>query len=819
MSKKKKHKLPVQSAAPIVRSLEDSPYYVPAVFFILLIGLVILFSSFLFGDGKLLYGTDMLTAGVYHRSFLVEHFKEHGVVPQWDPHTFGGMPYVDAFHGDIFYPFAVLKFFIPLYFHLGFNLFLHIFFAGIFMFLTARQFKLGKTASLFAAAGYMFAPFLISLVAPGHEGKIYVTALFPLVILFLNRGFEKNPFFNFTTMGMIIGIIIVSPHPQMSYFTLWAAGLYTAYKLVVLYLEKKSITPLIKPASLAAYAVFLGLLLSAIQFYPGYVYTTHFSPRADTKSGWDWATSWSLHEEEAMSLVIPEFAGTYNRAGKTYYWGKNVFKDNSESTGVLLILMSWIGLFFSRNRERWFFGGLALFVFIYALGGTTPFFKIFYAVIPKVESMRAASMIMFIFLFAISLLAAMGVQAVIDWKNENPVRRKKLLYLLFGFPAALLVLALLFSAAGPKMISIWTSLFYSEAVSTQVQQGITKFDLAINNLGAVQSGAWFAFLFSALLVFVCWNQLNFKKTTILMSAVILLPMIDGMRFNSKFIGVSDPERFLGSTIISDYLKRKPEQFRTFDLSRGVLPMSHLPQNGLDIVKGYHGNQLRWYDDLLGGPSLKNQLNPRFLNLVGTRYLVVPQDAKFPIDYFGPEPTEVESSFGSLSILLNPNAYDRAYLVNQYQVIPDRQDIYPQVLEGQADLKSLVYLEEEPELAIPPDSLAGDSAWIKLYATDSILVGVNCTSNRLLILTDNYYDSWKIFIDGSPAKLMRAYGSFRAVAVPAGAKEVFFKYESERYARGRLITSITSLYLLIVFGFFFVRNRFRKEDAIEPTEES
>lgn len=813
MSKKDKAKQSQPAVRRPGRSWEESPLFVPLMFGVMLIVLVILFGTFLFSDGKMLYGTDMLTAGVYHRSMLVDYFKEHHEIPQWDPHVFGGMPYVDAFHGDIFYPFAVLKFFIPLYFHLGLNLVLHIFFAGVFMYLAARQFKLGKTASLFSAASYMFAPYLISLVSPGHEGKIYVTALFPLVMLFLDRGFEKKPFLNFSILGLILGIIIVSPHPQMSYFTLWAAGLFTVFKLIMLWREKKSIVPLMKPATLASYAVVIALLFSAIQFYPGYYYTTHYSPRADTKSGWEWAISWSLHEEEAFSQFIPEFAGTFDRTDKSFYWGKNQFKDNSESVGVAAIFLSWIGFFFAKRKEAWFFGGLALFAFIYALGDTTPIFKLFYYLIPKVKSLRAPSMIMFIFLFGVALLGGMGVQRVIDWKNNGEAMvRKKLIYLLIGFPAFLFLAAFLFSFAGPKMISLWTSLFYNDAATTVVQRGITKYDLAVRNLPAIQSGAWFAFLFAALGAFLLWRQLSAYGTVVMASILVLIPMLDGARFNSRFIGVADPHRFFDQTQLTQHLSSQPGKFRTLNLTGAILPKSLLPQQGIDDVTGYHGNQLRWYDDLLGGMELKNWTNPRLLNLVGARYILIPSDASFPSDYFGMIPAWVEMNFGNINVVENRNAFERAYLVNQYEVIRDRQNIYPKVLTGADDLKTKVYLEEEPELVMSQDMIMRDSAAIVRYEQDSIEVAVNCTVNRLLVLTDNYYDSWHAYVDGKPVKLLRSYGSFRAVAVSAGAKQVVFKYESGRYRTGKLITFATSLYLLGVFGFFFAKGRFGKKES-------
>ncbi|MCH8027594.1 MAG: hypothetical protein IID63_05665 [candidate division Zixibacteria bacterium] len=790
-------------------NIERSPYYVPAAFALMLLGLIILFSDFLFSD-NMLYGSDMLTAGIYHRSMLVEYFNAHGQIPQWDPHVFGGIPYVDAFHGDIFYPFSVLKFFIPLYFHLGFNLILHIFFAGVFMYLAARQFKLGKTAALFSAASYMFAAYLVSMVAAGHEGRIYVTALFPLVMLFLDRGFEQKQFLNFSILGLILGIIIVSPHPQMAYFSLWAVGFYSLFKLIVLWRENEKILSIIKPASLAAYAVVIALLLSAIQFYPGYIYTTEFSPRAIQRESESWSTSWSMHEEEVASLFIPEFSGTSfprlpfvsRKTEQSSYWGKNYFKDSSESAGVVPLFLALFALVFVRRKEKYFFGGLALFALIYALGATTPIFKIFYYLIPKVKSLRAPSMIMFIFSFSIALLGGMAVQAIMDWrKSGNVARRRKINYLLFGFPALMFLLALLFNIAGNEMLSAWNSLFYSDIATTVVRQGVTKLDLAMLNLPAIQSGAWMAALFTALVALITWLFLSGKAAVAILSLLIVLPVIDGVRFNRRFVDVLDPLTYFGAKAYTVFLQAQPGQFRVLNLTRDV-PKSILPQFGIEVVTGYHGNQLRWYSALMGGPKFENRSNRHFLNLVGAKYVLIPANAMIVDDYFGEIPTTTAAIIGNVKILQNHNALERVYLVNDYQVFEDRRYIYPYILRGGDDLSQFVYLEKEPDIKMSTDSLGSDSAWIISRAMDSVVVGLNCSSNRLLVLTENYYDSWQVFVDGRPAELLRSYGTFRAVAVPKGAKQVLFRYTSERYATGKLITFVTSLYLLAVFGFYF-----------------
>ena len=244
---------------------ESYKYYTPIFILALLIGVIILFNDFLFSD-KMLNGSDTINAGIFFRHLYVEYFKAYGSVPVWNPYIFGGLPFVDAFHGDTYYPLSILKFFGNFYRDLGLNLVIHIFLAGIFMYFTARQFRLSRLASTLSAVAYAFSGFLVSLVAPGHDGKIFVTTLFPLTILFLDRAFERKALLNFTLLGLVIGVIILSPHPQLSYYSLWAIALFGLFRLVNLYLQSKSIVKTLVPASLLVYAVVIGLLISAQEF-------------------------------------------------------------------------------------------------------------------------------------------------------------------------------------------------------------------------------------------------------------------------------------------------------------------------------------------------------------------------------------------------------------------------------------------------------------------------------------------------------------------------------------------------------------------------
>ncbi len=791
---------------------ESYKYYFPVLLTIMIIGVTLIFREFLFSD-KMLYGSDTITAGIFFRHFYVDYFTTTGNVPLWNPYIFGGMPFIDAFHGDIFYPLSVLKFFGNLFRMLGLNLVIHIVLAGIFMYFTARQFRLGRLASSVAALAYMFSGFLISLVAPGHDGKIFVTALFPLTMLFLERGFEKKPLLNFSLLGLVIGTIILTPHAQLSYYTLWAVALYGAFKLVILYKETKRIGSLIKPSVLLSWAVLVGLLLSAVQFYPGYIYTTEYSPRADTKRGWEWATSWSMHEEEALSLVVPEFSGADTKLGQLY-WGKNTFKDNSEYAGVIPLFLAIIGVFFYRSRKAIFFGILALFAFIYALGATTPLFKVFYYVIPNVKSLRAPATIMFVFLFGVSLLAGMGLQFLIDRAREfSDKTRRNLNKYLVGASGLLLLGALLYGIAGESMLSLYASIFYDNIAS--IRPGGAKWNAALTNLPHIQSGFWISFLLVGLTAGAVYLFVNKKAGRIILFLIPLLIMIDGIRFNTRFVSTYDYTQDTTPNQLTDFLKALPGHYRILDL--GVFRDDYLPFFDIPVIKGYHGNQLRWYDDLMGGPMLTEYRNPNFLNLAGAGYILGPTDRARYANLFPALPLTAVMNFGSVSVYRNETVLPRAFLVGNYMVEGDRKNIYPLVHRGTIDLRNTVILEEQPDIQLPPtessENEAMSPAEIISYAVDSVVVQTASDHKGLLVLTDNWYFAWKAFVDGVERPVYRANGSFRAVPLEGGSHTITFKYDNSRNVLAEIITLLTLAVVGIILAAYlaaYLKTRYKAD---------
>jgi hypothetical protein len=781
------------------------------LFALLFVAVIALFNVFVFSD-KMLASSDQILAGVFFRSFYVDYVAEHGAVPVWNPYQFCGIPYIDGFHGDTFYPFSTIKFFMSAYRALGWNMLLHVFLAGITMFGCARAFKRSQMASTLAAVSYMFATYFISQVAPGHDGKMFVTALFPLTLMFIELGFRSKPVMYFSLLGLTIGIIILTPHPQMAYYTLWACAFYMVFKLITSFIDRKSIPSLISPTTLFVGAVIIGLAISAIHFYPGYTYITEYSPRSDEKRGEEWARSFSLHWEETASLVVPEFCGV-NTDKERSYWGKNGFKDNSEYAGAVPLLMALVAVIMVRSRKTWFFGGLALFAVIYGLSGNTPFFYLFYHLIPNVKSTRAWSMIMFLFSFSISLLAAFGLDFIIEQSRKLKGQQRRTFGIaLFGLPAIVFIGALFFASAPEAAIGIWKGIFHNN-MAPQINMVLQ------NHLSSISAGFWITSMFLIAASVVAWMYSRKKVAVLMLWVIIAAGFVDAYRFDLKFIRTFDQKATFSSSPLVDYFKSVPGKFRVLDLTGlRYLPTNYLPMFGIEEMTSYHGNQPRWYHKLLGGTAMRNMINLNLMNMTNTRYILISPGSQIRGDQLTGAGFPEVNRWQDFQVFENPIANDRAYLVHEWVIDSSEDNIDQMILMQSFDPRKQVGLFKDPGIEMVTDTaaIASDEVILESYENDYIGIKTRSQADGVLVLADNWYPDWKAFVDGQEVEVMRANGAFRGVVMPSGEHQVEFKYISSTQKTGRWLTIAGLLAVVVgVVGSVIPR---RKESNSEADEE-
>ncbi|MGH7648113.1 MAG: hypothetical protein ACREND_08335, partial [Gemmatimonadaceae bacterium] len=353
--------------------------------------------------------SDQYKGGYAFREFAAASLRAGHGFPLWNPYLFGGMPFVAAMNGDIFYPTFLLRLVMPVDVAMTWGFIIHIVLAGLFTYLLLRVCRFSFLGSLAGGLAYMMGGPISSYVSPGHDGKLFVSALLPLVLLLLVRGIRDGRNWVWGVLAIVIGLACLSPHPQLFQYALLMSGAFALWVAFGTDDGPKLERPVaLKRLGAALGAVCLGTLMGAIQYTSVFQYVP-WSPRAGGLSGWEHATSYSFPPEELINTYIPQFTGMFE-----HYWGRNGIHLHSEYIGAVVLMLALLGVAQAWRTERRGFARFWLGTFVVALlwtlGGFTPFYHIVYALIPGTKYFRAPSTMVFVVGLSIAVFAALGVE-------------------------------------------------------------------------------------------------------------------------------------------------------------------------------------------------------------------------------------------------------------------------------------------------------------------------------------------------------------------------------------------------------------------------
>jgi hypothetical protein len=746
--------------------------------FIALFLTILLFRKFIFSDG-MLFGTDTIAAGVFFRAFYADFVRTYHMLPLWDPYIFCGLPFVDAMHGETFYPFAGLKFFMPFFQALGYKLVIHVFLAGITSYHCAKSFKISRLSSAFVGLSWMFAANFVSLVYGGHGGKMYVMTIFPLSVFLLNRAFEKRRTFHFMLLGGSIGLMVLTAHVQMAYHALWGLGLYFLWRLYGARHEGwRPVRGLVLKFVLA---LGLGVTLAAVQLIPPYIYLNRYSPRAEGGRGYEFATSWSLHPEEVASLVFPDFSGLDIGPGEGDYWGRNFFKINSEYGGVIPLVLAFFAVW-AGWRQNLFWVVIAILALIYGLGANTPLYWLFYWLVPGVRVFRAPSLITFIFTFSVALLAGKGLDRLRSTGDGKDVERS--IRFLFILISTLAGVALLVTAFPQGFFSVWRSILYS---------GISSEKLAV--LAQAEGQIARGLLFTAIMLVLAfvsvyatrssWSK-NFPIVVLLLSAISVL---DLWRIDSRFIQVVPPSNYFAKDRVIEFLQSQEGKFRVFPLP-GTYSQNFCAHHRIEEITGHHGNELRRYRELTEGENLSRL---SLLNLLNVKYILTREKLSHRLF------REVMSE-GGVTVYENLEVLPRAFVVHRYELLEDAAGVRERLLDDSFDYRHTILLEEDPGMHLDEQDYGiSENEWAKVVADSINSFTIECSLEKpgFLFVSDNFYPSWKASVDGEEAPVRRADYTFMAVALGEGTHRVHFRFVSLPLRIGASISLASLVFLLFM----------------------
>ena len=781
---------------------------------------LLLFREFVF-SGEMLYGSDTLSLGYVAREFFAEALRE-GTFPLWNPVILGGTPFLDSLAGgDALYPTSLLLVLMEPFRALGWKLVIHVFLAGLFMYGWVRSLERSRIAAFLAGLAYLLAPFMVTLVFPGHDGKIFVTALTPALFWATEMALRRGGLLAFAGMAAVIALVILTTHFQQAYFLFGAVGIYALVRCLLLW-RSGSLEP---PRAVGRFGIFLlfsvlGAGVAGVQLLPAVEYVTEFSRRTATTTRADaggsvaYSSSWSLHPEEVASLVVPEFPGVNVSGGADWtentYWGRNPFKLNHEYAGLVVLLLALLSFVGAPGRGIRFtlagIGGVAL---LYALGTHTPVWRIFYEVVPGISLFRAPSIAAFLFGFAAVTLMAFGVDRILAAGRGARARERgekkggdvsgatssdnTLLLVLLVLTGALLVGTVL--ASSGILTSLWVDLLYRS-----LEPGKTTALAAAGPF--ITRGFFLATLLAGATAVLVWAlRRGFLTPGLWMGGMALLIVVDLARVDAPFIQTMDFQRWAAPDPNIQYLQDRQEEeppFRLLAMGGNQSGQNVKPgMYDIELAAGHHPNDLARYRELIGmaGSGLPRnffreaegrlELDLSLLSVLNVRYVL------WPVRRFGGLP---QGEVVMATTLGDGTPYEavyeiptlpRARLVGRAVILPD-QEAVARIRSPDFRPAQEVTLPEAPPLELPGTPVEGEVRWLE-RGLNAMRLHVETSEPALLVLAENWYPAWKARVGGEETPVLRANHTLRAVPVPPGTHEVEVYYDRGWYGTSLLVT--------------------------------
>ena len=748
--------------------------------------------------------------------------KTEGVDVLWMPYFFSGMPTfgnVAYLPHNVSYVQTAVQWLLNLLYLNGAWTWLvvYYFLGGVSMFFLMRTWNFTRPAALIAALTFMLSPYMVGLAGEGHGSKLMALSYLPLVVLLTHLLFERRDALSVGLLGGAIGTLMLTNHMQIVYYIFIFCALFLLYHIVFDAREKPG-RALVK-AGLFAGALALGFCVSSYIYLSVYEYA-QYSMRGGGTTGaagglaYDYATSWSWHPGELITLLIPGFYGMKAE----YYWGPMIpWTNSSVYVGLVPILFGGIALAFRRTRFVLFFGLMTLVLILLSFGNNLSLlYQPLFQYLPFFNKFRSPEQILHLLPFVTGVLAAAGFTALVaSRERDSGIDAGKLaqgLLISGGVILALFLLALLFQTS--LLESLPGTMFLKAGQTEQLQQQYgARAPRAIAQIRQMRFDVfWKDYVkFSLLSVALCglvvaWLKGRIREWTFA-GAVIVLVTVDLSLVGAKYIDPK-PRQNLEQAFRPDatitYLQGQPGLFRLF---AGIDPGDPLYMDnafafhGLQSITGYSPAKLKIYQTLLDScmyrrPDPSFPINMNIVDMLNVEYLVL--HARLPEPKF--QMVNVDQAQRTLTYR-NPGALPRAFYVAEAYAASGDADVF-RVLNSPLfnPARTAILYKRLPQEIMPVDSTHVPR--ILSYKSREIRISTDAPAPALLVLSEVYYPAgWKAFIDGTESEIYRTNYVLRSVLVPGGTHEVVFSFDPPLYRIGWIITNAAwgLVVLCVAFG--------------------
>jgi hypothetical protein len=789
----------------------------------LLAVLILFFSKILF-TGQIIRAPDITNEFIWN----VKHFREMGFLDLfrlnlnagWDMFANGGGSEGGGTLSMQFLLYRSLLFWlIPSPANIAWFIVLHLFFGAAGVWFCCRAVGASRFAAFLGGLIFALAPEIASLINAGHVQKIATISFAPWAFYFLERGFQTRRFIYPLTVGVVLAFQFFNMHWQIAYYTCLCVGAYGVFRSIGILVEEHRAGGRAVARLIGLNAVVLLFFLStvAISLVPVATWSKDTTRGAATganqgKGGLnvEEAMSWSLPPEELATMVIPGLVGFSRQEGagnsadiKAYYWGRMAFTQTTDYMGLLPWLLLPLPLIFRRDRYTWLALGGIVGGLLFSMGRFTPFYWLLYEHFPGVSNFRVPKMMMIIPVLGLALLAARGLDCLLDEELRRTKGFRRWTAGILGLPLLLLGLLALEYAAR----DFWVNALYPLlAEPTRFEQGPQLIAQRWNNLVRETGIAVFVAAAHALVLFSYLRGWVGARAVPYLLA--LLYLADVGRVDAKYMLLQPPPPAVKGERPAplDFLGTMSKEYRILPMN-GTDPMLYASQ-GVPVMFTSNPVQMQRWQEFLDGfsltSSMPDMMNVKYLIYGGQQY----QEEKSQL---GGKYVPVYTVPGSGEVILeNRTVLPKAWLVPSALVIDNPNQEIAIIQSPAFDPRHVAVVESPPPVPLPAPELQTPAAQgtvrLTRYEANRIDVSASTDRNALLVLGDKYAIGWRATVDGAPVEIVPVNRVLRGVYLAPGSHTIVFEFDPLPFKVGKYLTLCSFAFFAAALLWELVRSR-------------
>lgn len=792
-------------------------------------------------SGKVMSQSDIVQVTAMMKE-MNDYAAKDGKMPLWTNNMFGGMPTYQIASVRAGNQTGLFDNLLQMYIPRPIGRFLS---AMLAFYILMVVLGVNRWVGVIGAVAFGLTTNNLVLFEAGHTSKLGAIAYMPLLAAGLLLAFrDKKYLAGALLFGIGSALQLWVNHVQMTYYlilTMLAFGIAQLVDSV----RKGEILHFVKAAAIIIVSGLVGVgtgasnLLTTLEYKESTMRGKKIltpapgtpeakNPAPEEGLGFEYATQWSNTNIDLLATLIPGAAGGSNAEpvdadsktvqsllargyqGNTdlqvpLYWGGLPFTSGPGYLGAIALFLFVFGLLTVKGPVKWWLGFGVIFTMILSLGrhdgGLN---KALFDTLPLFNSFRAPSSVLSVTAFLVPMLGFLALGQVLK-SDEEPKQLLRKLWIAAGITGGI---ALLFALIGGSFFS-----FTGAGDDKLAGYGLDPASIVADRKSLFSSDSWRSFLLIALCAGLIWASVTRKlNNTIVLAGIGLLTIFDVWGVGRRYV---NPQSFMSKT---DYQqnnfqprpvdleilnKEKDLYYRVHEIKPDAFQWA-MTSYFHKTIGGYNPAKMQRYNDLI--EHHLSQGNRKVLDMLNTKYYIVTPEGGQPVSQ------------------INPGALGNAWFVDTL-LIAESNNIESAALTAfSPDSQAIVHQEFNDYIKNFDPKLEGTIKLIS-YHPEKLKYLSESPSEQFAVFSEIWYGphkGWNAYIDGKPAEHIRVNYALRGMRIPAGKHEVEYRFEPASFAKGKMISTASSLTLIVgVLGIVgtglwkFIKNPPAEEPKPQP----